>query len=153
MNNLNHTFANGPARVLWAEDNAQDRMLIEESLDGKGASALTVVADGVHLLEALETKRPDLVVLDLKMPRLGGLEVLRRIRSHVDWQGLPVTIFSSGNRPDEIEHCKALGVNEIVQKPVDFDLFSMAVQRVVGSARPAPADGAPPALPNRAASR
>jgi CheY-like chemotaxis protein len=130
-------MANGSAQVLWAEDNAKDRMLIQESIDGIAPQpAVTLVPDGVFLLEALQKGVPDLVVLDLKMPRVGGLEALRRIRSHPDWKALPVVIFSSGNRPDEIEQCQALGVTEIVQKPVDFDLFSAAVQRVLRSALP-----------------
>lgn len=128
-------------QVLWAEDNPQDRMLIQESLAGLGGPRLTLIPDGVLLLEALHQQKPDLVVLDLKMPRLGGLEALRRIRNHPEWRDLPVTIFSSGNQPEEVAACHALGVEEVVQKPVDFDLFSTAVQRIV---RPALVARAPP---------
>jgi CheY-like chemotaxis protein len=124
------------SQILWAEDNPQDRMLIQESVgDLVPKPGLTLIPDGVLLLEALHKRLPDLVVLDLKMPRLGGLEALRRIRSHPGWKDLPVMIFSSGNQPDEVEACQALGVEEVVQKPVDFDLFSSAVQRIVLSAR------------------
>ncbi len=130
-------MAGGKPQILWAEDNAQDRMFIQDSIDALPVPlALTLVADGVLLLEALESGLPDLVVLDLKMPRLGGLEALRQIRAHPKWKALPVVIFSSGNRPDEIEQCQALGVSEIVQKPVDFDLFGAMVHRIVRSARP-----------------
>ncbi|MES2153992.1 MAG: response regulator [bacterium] len=123
--------------ILWAEDNPQDRMFIEDSLAGMTPPMkLTMVPDGVRLLEALDVQRPHLIVLDLKMPRLGGLEALRRIRSHPEWNDLPVVVFSSGNRPDEIEQCQALGVKEIVQKPVDFDLFHSLVQRLVKAAHP-----------------
>lgn len=130
-------MSSSPVQILWAEDNAQDRMLIQESLQGLPAQAgLTIVPDGFLLLEALRGRLPDLVVLDLKMPRLGGLEVLRRIRDQPDWKAMRVIIFSSGNRPDEIAQCHALGVQDIVQKPVDFDLFSSAVQDIVRSAHP-----------------
>lgn len=130
-------MANQQANILWAEDNEQDRMLIQEAADGLPIQpSLRIVSDGVLLLEALHKQMPRLVVLDLKMPRVGGLEALRRIRNHPDWKGLPVVIFSSGNRPDEIAQCQALGVEEIVQKPVDFDVFSAAVQRIAGSVRP-----------------
>ena len=123
--------------ILWAEDNPQDRMLIDDAAEGVApAPDLTLVADGVLLLEALEAEVPALVVLDLKMPRLGGLETLRRMRGHADWRGLPVIIFSSGNRPEEIDECRALGAANVVQKPVDFDLFSSAVQDIVRAAQP-----------------
>lgn len=125
------------SRVLWAEDNAKDRMLINASVEGLGPPPqLDLVADGVLLLEALDAGLPSLVVLDLKMPRLGGLDVLRKIRSHESWKSVPVTIFTSGNRPTEINECLALGVREVVEKPVDFDLFSAAVQRIIHSAKP-----------------
>lgn len=126
-----------PTRVLWAEDNAKDRMLINESIDGVGPSPqLDMVADGALLLEALDQGLPSLVVLDLKMPKLGGLDVLRKIRARDSWKSVPVTIFTSGNRPSEINECLALGVREVVEKPVDFDLFSAAVQRILHSVQP-----------------
>lgn len=121
-------------RILWAEDNAQDRAFIRDSLGGH--PGVTLVSDGVLMLEALEKARPDLVVLDLKMPRLGGIEALRRIRSHPEWRSLPVVIFSSGERPDEIAQCRALGALDIVEKPVDFDVFTAAVDRVLRFAEP-----------------
>ena len=117
--------------ILWAEDNARDRTLIQECLEELAHPGVTFVHDGVLLLEALEKERPDLVVLDLKMPRLGGLGALREIRAHPEWKTLAVVVFSSGERPDEIAACKALGVKDVVRKPVDFDLFGLAVQRVV----------------------
>ncbi len=112
-------------------------MFIEDSLaDATPPVALEFAQDGVLLLQALERRLPDLVVLDLKMPKLGGLEALRRIRTQPEWKHLPVVIFSSGNRPDEIEHCQALGVQEVVQKPVDLDLFSSLVQRIAATVQP-----------------
>lgn len=120
--------------ILWAEDNAQDRFFIEESLADLDAQGVALVSDGIFLLEALGRGRPGLVVLDLKMPRLGGIETLRKIRGHPEWMTLPVVIFSSGERPAEIAQCRALGVDEIVQKPLDFDGFTSAVQRIVRSA-------------------
>ncbi len=124
-------------RVLWAEDNAKDRMLITESIDGRGPSPqVDMVTDGELLLKALDQGLPSLVVLDLKMPKLGGLDVLRTIRARESWKSVPVTIFTSGNRPSEISECLALGVREVVEKPVDFDLFSAAVQRILHSAQP-----------------
>jgi two-component system, response regulator len=123
-------------RILWAEDNSQDRTLIQASLEENAHPGVTLVHDGVLLLEALAKVSPNLVVLDLKMPRLGGLGALREIRAHPEWKSLPVVVFSSGERPDEIAACQALGVKDVVEKPVDFDLFVLAVQRVVSWAAP-----------------
>ena len=122
------------SRVLWAEDNVQDRTFIQEALDQAANPGVTLVPDGVALLQALGQSRPDLVVLDLKMPKLGGMEVLRQMRAHPEWNSLRVVVFSSGERPDEIAQCRALGVADVIVKPVDFDLFASEVQRIVGCA-------------------
>lgn len=130
----------GPT-ILWAEDNRHDQLLIGEALAGLGrAPQVRFADDGLHLLDRLRDTRPDLVVLDLKMPRLGGIETLRRIRANADWKDLSVSIFSAGNQPDEIATCRALGVVDVQQKPVDFGHFTQAVHRLV---MPLILDGAP----------
>ena len=130
-----------PGIILWAEDNAKDRVLIRDCLDEH--PNVTIVNDGVLLLEALGKTSPDLVVLDLKMPRLGGIDALRAIRNHPEWQSLRVVIFSSGERPDEIALCRTLGALDMVEKPVDFDAFTAAVHRVLKFAEPALVQRAP----------
>lgn len=130
--------------VLWAEDNLQDQILIRAAYEEVAdAPPLAFVNDGVYLLEELHKGRPRLVVLDLKMPRLGGLETLRRVRSESEWNDLPVCIFSAGNQPDETEACQALGALEVVQKPIDFELFTAAVQKIASRARQALVGPAP----------
>ncbi len=122
-------------QVLWAEDNLGDQMLIREALEGApGAMDVRFANDGVYLLEQLQRERPTMVVLDLKMPRLGGLETLRCIRADPDCKDLPVSIFSAGEQPEETAACYALGAAEVVRKPVDFREFTAAVQRVVAGA-------------------
>ena len=118
-------------RILWAEDNEGDRMLIRAALEDAGGVDVTFVDDGVQFLDALETGRPDLAVLDLRMPRIGGLEALQRVRRDARHRGLPVAIFSAGNQPEETAACEALGVLAVGHKPVDFREFSSAVQRIV----------------------
>ncbi|MEA3202988.1 MAG: two-component system, response regulator [Thermoplasmata archaeon] len=118
--------------VLWAEDNKQDQFLIRAALKEAAAPpALKFADDGVLLLQALEQAAPDLVVLDLKMPRMGGLETLRHIRTRTQWNHLPVTVFSAGDNPDETRACRDLGVLDVVQKPVGFDLFAAAVHHIL----------------------
>jgi two-component system response regulator len=122
-----------PARsILWAEDNEGDRLLIKAALeDLPGAPRIQFADDGVLFLEALRTRRPDLAVLDLKMPRVGGLEALRTLRKEAAWRDLPTAVFSAGNQPEETAACEALGALAVVHKPVDFREFAKAVKRIV----------------------
>lgn len=116
-------------RIAWAEDSVHDQILIRESLDGVMAD-VAFAADGLHLLEAVQGQKPDLVVLDLRMPRLGGLETLRRLRAQPNTRALPVCVFSAGDQPEEVAACRALGALDVVQKPVDFDQYMKAVRRI-----------------------
>ena len=119
--------AHAPA-ILWAEDSTEDQLLIRAALeDLPGAPPVTFASDGVHLLAELETARPSLVVLDLRMPRLGGLEALRRIRADPRLRHLRVCVFSAGNQPGEVAACRELGAIEVAAKPVDFGKYTAAV--------------------------
>jgi CheY-like chemotaxis protein len=119
-------------RILWAEDDLQDQALIQAALDGaKGKPAVSFVPDGIVLFEQIGRRPPDLVVLDLKMPRMGGLEALRRLRSEPATRNVPVVIFSSGSLPDEIAQVRRLGVVDVVQKPIEFGAFVAAVEGIV----------------------
>lgn len=116
-------------RIAWAEDSEHDQILIQEALTGVPAD-VAFAGDGLHLIDSLRNGRPDLVVLDLRMPRLGGLETLRRLRADQSTKDLPVCVFSAGDQPDEIAACRALGAVDVVQKPVDFDQFTRAVRQI-----------------------
>lgn len=121
-------------KVLWAEDNREDQLLIRAALeDWAEAPELQFADDGAELLERLAKERADLVVLDLKMPRIGGLEALRRIRAQQPFRHLPVAVFSAGDQPQETAACMALGAVLVLQKPVDFRLFTAAVRRLVSA--------------------
>ena len=118
--------------ILWAEDDRQDQQLILAALeDARPAPRLVFAEDGVALLEAVGRRPPDLVVLDLKMPRMGGLETLRRLRGEPATKHVPVVIFSSGSLPDEVAQCRKLGVLDTVQKPIEFGAFVAAVRGIV----------------------
>lgn len=125
----------GAPTVLWAEDNEHDELLIREAVRGLDAR-ITFASDGLHALDAVRRERPALLVLDLRMPRLGGLEALRQVRADPALRDLRVCVFSAGNQPDEVAACRALGALAVVQKPVDFDAFERAVREVLQHARP-----------------
>lgn len=121
-------------QILWAEDSLQDRQLIREALhDLPNRPKVTFVADGMQLLERAAQERPHLVVLDLQMPGLDGLEALKRLRADPNTRRQQVVVFTSSDRPDEVAACHSLGVRDCVQKPFDFASFVAAVQRVVGN--------------------
>jgi len=124
-------------RILLAEDNSNDAELTLDVLARTHLSVnVDVVADGVEALEYLTfqgkyTSRtrsnPDLVLLDLKMPRMDGLQVLKVIRENVTLQTLPVVVLSSSREESDIQRSYDLGANAYVVKPVDFGAFSAAV--------------------------
>lgn len=127
--------ANDGPSILWAEDDRQDQQLILAALeDARPAPRLAFAEDGVALLKEVGRRFPDLVVLDLKLPRMGGLEALRRLRGEAATRHVPVAIFSSGSLPDEIAQCRELGVLGTVQKPIEFSAFVAAVRGILGMA-------------------
>ncbi|HUR61990.1 MAG TPA: response regulator [Candidatus Thermoplasmatota archaeon] len=121
--------------ILWAEDSPLDQQLLREALHGmEDPPKITFVADGVELLERLRSRAPSLVVVDLKMPRMGGIQALEALRNHPSTRGINVVVFSSTNRPEEIAACRKLGAH-CVQKPLDFAGLTPAVHTIVSYAR------------------
>jgi two-component system, response regulator len=74
--------------------------------------------------------QPELVLLDLKLPRLDGFEVLRQLRADERTKLLPVVVLSSSREEQDLARCYALGANSYVQKPIDFNEFLAAIQQV-----------------------
>jgi CheY-like chemotaxis protein len=126
--------------ILYAEDNPKDVELTLEALaDHKLANNVIVVRDGVETMEYLHHKgkykdrkpgNPAVLLLDIKMPRMDGIEVLRAIRSDAALKMLPVVILSSSREEQDIIRSYELGVNAYVVKPVDFKDFIEAVKHV-----------------------
>jgi len=127
--------------ILLAEDNPDDVKLTLRALKKSNILNDVVIAeDGVEALDYLfgtgkfagrdTSVKPQLVLLDLKMPRLDGLEALQRIRSDERTALLPVVILTTSNEDrDRIESYK-LGANSYIRKPVDFNQFVNAVQQL-----------------------
>jgi CheY-like chemotaxis protein len=138
--------------ILLVEDNPDDVELALRSLKGsKVANQVIVARDGVEALDYLHTPGklaalPEVVLLDLKLPRVDGLEVLRRIRANERTHLLPVVVLTSSTEEEDMIKSYGLGANSYVRKPVDFGDFASAV-RELGlywlvlnlAARPAPA--------------
>lgn len=127
--------------ILLVEDNPDDEELIIMALQhSKIANEVVVVHDGVEALEFLfgsgpssslgVTDLPQVILLDLKMPRLGGLDVLKRIRSELHTQLLPVVILTSSSEEEDILSSYRLGANSYVRKPIEFRRFAEAIQQL-----------------------
>jgi CheY-like chemotaxis protein len=126
--------------ILLAEDNPNDVELTIEALDQHNlANRVTVAHDGVEAMEYLrregafkdrEPGDPAVVLLDIKMPRKDGLEVLREIRSDPALKKVPVVILTSSREEQDLITSYDLGVNAYVVKPVDFPHFIDAVKQL-----------------------
>ena len=126
------------ARILLAEDSAQDIELTLNALaEHNLSSAVTVARDGAEALDYLckrgkfsgrENGNPALLLLDLKMPKVDGLEVLRTVKSDPRLRTIPVVVLSSSREEQDLVRSYELGVNAYVVKPVEFDKFLRAVR-------------------------
>jgi CheY-like chemotaxis protein len=126
--------------ILFAEDNPKDVELTLEALeDHHLANHVIVVRDGVETLDYLRCKgkykqrkpgNPAVLLLDIKMPRMDGLEVLRNIRNDDELKMLPVVMLTSSREEQDLIKSYELGVNAYVVKPVDFKEFIEAVKQL-----------------------
>lgn len=126
--------------ILLAEDNPQDVELTIEALkEHKLANQVVVVNDGVEVMEYLNyegrfSKRkkglPVVLLLDIKMPRMDGIEVLEIIRNDAVLKTIPVVMLTSSCEEPDLKRCYELGVNAYVVKPVDFKEFMDAVKQL-----------------------
>jgi CheY-like chemotaxis protein len=127
-------------KILLAEDNLKDVELTLEALDDSHlANRVVVVRDGVETLEYLrcqgqyvnrEPGLPSVLLLDIKMPRKDGIEVLREIRSDPHLKLLPVVMLTSSREDKDLLNSYYLGVNAYVVKPVNFSGFIDAVKQL-----------------------
>src|SRR5437588_5109371 len=123
--------------ILLVEDNPDDEELVLRSLRKANiANDVQVAHDGVEALDMLYgpnangAELPAVVLLDLKLPKLGGFEVLRAIRAKPETRFLPVVILTSSSEDEDMVKSYENGANSYVRKPVDFGEFATAVQRL-----------------------
>lgn len=131
---------NNIKRILLAEDNVNDIELTLEALaDHRLANEVVVVHDGAEALDYLYRRgafkdrpmeNPVVILLDLKMPKVDGLEVLRTIKSDPDLKRIPVVILTSSREESDLIRSYDLGVNAYVVKPVAFQEFVEAIKKI-----------------------
>ncbi len=124
--------------ILLVEDNPNDVELILRALQRNNSAAkLHVVRDGAEALDFLGSSGtyasrrgqplPKVILLDLKLPKMTGLEVLQRVKSNPATAMVPVVVLSSSQQDRDIAQCYKLGANSYIVKPVDFDKFVQAI--------------------------
>ncbi len=127
--------------ILLVEDNRDDEALTLRALrKNRITNEVVVVRDGAEALEYLfgtgryegrdTTVMPDLILLDLKLPKVDGLEVLRRLRADQGTRPLPVVILTSSTEEQDVLKGYGLGANSYIRKPVDFDEFTEAARQL-----------------------
>jgi CheY-like chemotaxis protein len=124
--------------ILLVEDDPGDVMLIRESFaDHKVGNTLSVVNDGVEAMAFLRGEgsyagrpRPDLVVLDLNLPRKNGSEVLAEIKGDPDLSTIPVVVLTTSDAAEDILSSYRLHANAYITKPVDFERFRAVVHQI-----------------------
>ncbi len=127
--------------ILLVEDNADDVILTRRALTRhKIANEVVVAEDGAEALDYLfgtgrhagrdTSVQPQVVLLDLNLPKIGGLDVLRRIRSEVATRLLPVVVLTTSNEERDLVSSYSLGANSFIRKPVDFEQFADAVRQL-----------------------
>ena len=127
-----------PIEVLLVEDDPGDVLLIREAFeDNKVANRLHVVADGVEALDFMrqngvhaDAPRPDLVLLDLNLPRKDGREVLAEVKNDDALRTIPVVVLTTSQAEEDVLRSYDLHANAYVTKPVDFDRFIGVVRQI-----------------------
>lgn len=126
--------------ILIVEDNSSELELTLYALKKHNiANHIVVLRDGAEVIDYLfgkenealpPAKIPKLILLDLKLPKLNGIEVLRRIKSAPRLRAIPIVVMTSSRQDQDLEECYRLGVNSYLVKPVNFDQFTEVIRQV-----------------------
>jgi CheY-like chemotaxis protein len=135
---LNRKESHQPIRILLVEDNPGDvRLTIEAFNDAKLNNSMSVVRDGVEAMSFLRQEgqyahspRPDLILLDLNLPRKDGREVLAELKADSNLQRIPIVVLTTSDAQTDIQRAYELHANCYITKPVDLEKFIQVVQSI-----------------------
>ena len=128
----------GPVRILVVDDDPGDVLMIEEALeDSDVEKVIDVVSDGQEAMEFLrregrhtDARRPDVILLDLNMPRMDGRQVLGEVKQDEYLRTIPIVVLTTSNADTDIVGSYTLQANAYVTKPIDLDDFNDVVRRI-----------------------
>lgn len=131
----------GNVEILFAEDGIDDAILTIRALEKSGfTNKLHHVKDGAEALDFLYCKgqyatrdfseKPKLILVDLKMPKVSGIQVLEKIKSDPDLKSIPLVVLTSSREDPDIAKCYSLGANSYIVKPVDSNNFFNSIKEI-----------------------
>ncbi|MGC4890977.1 response regulator [Micromonospora sp. DT227] len=127
-----------PVRILVVDDDPGDVLMIEEALEESDVEkVIDVVADGEEAMEFLRregrhtgAQRPDVILLDLNMPRMDGRQVLGEVKRDENLRSIPIVVLTTSNADTDVVSSYTLQANAYVTKPIDLDDFNDVVRRI-----------------------
>ncbi|MDH5324899.1 MAG: response regulator [Gammaproteobacteria bacterium] len=117
--------------ILSADDDITNRMIIEEILDEE--YVVTSVENGQECLKSIEEKLPDLVLLDVSMPIMDGIEVCKKLRSNKKTENLPIIMLSGFAANDNVAKGFSVGANEYITKPFEPSVLRQTISRLLAN--------------------
>jgi CheY-like chemotaxis protein len=128
---------NRELKIILAEDDEGHATLIKKNLKRAGLlNELIHVHDGQECMDYLESekekgnKQAALLLLDIKMPKMNGIEVLKRVKNDQRFRKMPVIMITTTDDPREIEQCHEIGCSNYIKKPIDYDKFVDAIRKL-----------------------
>jgi CheY-like chemotaxis protein len=118
------------ASILLVEDASDIRYIVELLLQNVGYTVISV-NDGVQAVQRAQQAPPDVIIMDLALPRLDGWEATRQLKERTDTRHIPVLAFTAHALPEEIEHALAVGCAAVITKPFDINTFLDTIDRLL----------------------
>ncbi len=128
-------MTNSPIYITIADDDEDDRIFFEDAIkELKMNTKINMVKDGVALIEDLQSQKnnlPDVIFLDLNMPKKSGMECLREIKANPFWKNIAIAIYSTSASEEDIEETFVQGANIYIKKPNDFNTLKKMLSDVL----------------------
>ena len=109
--------------IIFVDDDADDRLLLQEAFEENNLPCkLNFLEDGIELLNYLKKNlaNPNLILLDINLPRKDGTQILKEIKTNFEWRHIPVVMFTTSKSPEDVRKCYELGANSYIVKPSSF---------------------------------
>ena len=137
-NSRSDLMTRSPLVVLLVEDDPGDVMIAQEALlAGEVDSRLSIVSDGIEAMAYLrrengfaDAERPDLILLDLNLPKMSGHEVLTEVKADPDLRSIPIVVLTTSSRVEDVARSYDQYANAFVTKPVDFEQFTKVIKQI-----------------------